>query len=284
MCVVIVGLDVVAGLRVDLRIGGRIGNGGCRGSATLTQGEPDEDRGKDQENDAEDRFGHGASPARTVFAKLVTPSPAVRWNQFALPVMVVDPASEMTPIPITRNAVATAMFTVLVRRVWPATRRATGLALPQRRSLRCAASQTRAMISSGITIPKTNARPSSNPPNGLPERADRVITPTRTGAQQLDAMPEKTPRLKNVAESARVVSGARRAEGIDHIVPLSASSPRAIISRPPAQYSGPWYLAMAPAMRLAPRVIGTRTSASPEAKTSVSGSSRHRLFFTAAAR
>ncbi len=110
------------------------------------------------------------------------------------------------------------------------------------------------------------------------------MTPMRTGAQQLEAIPEKTPRLKKVAVSPRVVSGARRTDGIDHIRPVRASRPRPIMSRPPAQYNGPWYLAIAPAIRLTPKVIGTRTSERPAAKTSVSGRSRHLLFLTAAAR
>lgn len=190
----------------------------------------------------------------------------------------------MTQTPMMTKATATSRFTLLVCSVRPATVTLMGFARPQRRSLRRAASHTSAMTSSGMTMPNTNASPRTRPPSGLPERADRVITPARTGAQQLDAIPENTPRLKKVAVSPRVVSGARSIDGIDHIRPLRASRPRPIMSRPPAQYRITWYLAIAPASRLTPSVIGTRTSARPAAKTKVSGRRRHRLFLTAAAR
>ena len=44
-----------------------------------------------------------------------------------------------------------------------------------------------------------------------------------------------------------------------------------------------WYLLIVAATRLIPTVIGTRTRAKPAAKAKVSGSSRQRRFFTAAA-
>ena len=54
------------------------------------------------------------------------------------------------------------------------------------------------------------------------------------GAQQLDAIPEKTPRAKKLAESPRVVSGVRMTLGNDHIRPDSARSARTTIKVPPA--------------------------------------------------
>lgn len=140
------------------------------------------------------------------------------------------------------------------------------------------------MTNSGNTIPKTYASPSTAPPATDPERADSVITPARTGAQQLEATPEKTPSAKKLAVSPRAVSGARRKLGSDHIRPDSDSPARTSISRPPVTYSGAWYFAIAPATRLTPTVIGTSTRARPAVKTNVNGSSRHRRFFTAPAR
>src|SRR5665647_2510804 len=61
-----------------------------------------------------------------------------------------------------------------------------------------------------------------------------VMTPTRTGAQQLLASPENTPRAKKLAESPRVVSGARTNEGRLTIRPDRVNTARASISTPPA--------------------------------------------------
>ena len=41
----------------------------------------------------------------------------------------------------------------------------------------------------------------------LPDRADSVMTPASTGAQQLLATPENTPRANMLAVSPRVASG-----------------------------------------------------------------------------
>ncbi|GAA3514462.1 hypothetical protein GCM10022262_42370 [Georgenia daeguensis] len=76
----------------------------------------------------------------------------------------------------------------------------------------------------------------------------------------------------------------RKKLGRDHICPERDRTDRAIMRIPPAQYNGSWYLAMAPARRLTPRVMGTRTRAKPPAKMKVSGSRRQRRFFTAPAR
>ncbi len=67
-----------------------------------------------------------------------------------------------------------------------------------------------------------------------PDRADRVITPASTGAQQELAIPEKTPRAKKLAESPRVVSGARRNDGRLSIRPDRLSPANASINAPPA--------------------------------------------------
>ncbi|SKF62538.1 Uncharacterised protein [Mycobacteroides abscessus subsp. abscessus] len=69
---------------------------------------------------------------------------------------------------------------------------------------------------------------------GEPDRADRAITPTSTGAQQLEATPEKTPRAKKLAESPRALSGARRNDGKLIIRPERLNTARASISTPPA--------------------------------------------------
>jgi len=63
-----------------------------------------------------------------------------------------------------------------------------------------------------------------------------VSSPRRasTGAQQELAIPEKTPRAKKLAESPRVVSGARRKDGRLTIRPDRLSPANASISAPPA--------------------------------------------------
>ncbi len=77
--------------------------------------------------------GTGASHASVACAKLVRPSPAACWNQLPVPVMVVDPASEMTLMPMTMKAIATRRFTLFVWRVNRPARKVIALALPHRR-------------------------------------------------------------------------------------------------------------------------------------------------------
>ena len=72
------------------------------------------------------------------------------------------------------------------------------------------------------------------PPITDPLNADRVITPTRTGAQHAEATPENTPRAKKLAESPRRVSGARRNEGRLHIRPVSDHAASSSMRTPPA--------------------------------------------------
>src|SRR5690625_1321321 len=151
------------------------------------------------------------------------------------PVISGLPARVMTQMPMTAKAIATARLTVLVTSVRAPRRILMSRAWKRRRSPSRALSQTRAMTKRGKTIPKTNARPRATPPAADPESTDRVMTPARTGAQQLEAIPEKTPRAKKLAPSPRLVSGARMKRGRDHMVPERDSPARAIISRPPAQ-------------------------------------------------
>src|SRR5690625_331250 len=151
------------------------------------------------------------------------------------PVISVLPARVMTQMPMTAKAIATARLTVLVTRVRPPRRILRSRAWKRRRSPRRALSQIRAMTKRGKTIPNTNARPRATPPAADPESTDRVMPPARTGAQQLEAIPEKTPRAKKLAPSPRLVSGARRKRGRDHMVPDRDSPASAIMSRPPAQ-------------------------------------------------
>jgi hypothetical protein len=107
------------------------------------------------------------------------------------------------------NPAATAMLTVLVTSVRPARCSRTGRARSRGRSARCSLSQASAIANSGKVIPNTYARPSTTPPPGLPEKADRAMTPASTGAQQEEAIPENTPKAKKLAESppARVGGG-----------------------------------------------------------------------------
>jgi hypothetical protein len=90
-------------------------------------------------------------------------------------------------------------------------------------------------------MPNTYANPSVTPPIAEPDSTDNVMTPANTGAQQLDATPEKTPREKKLALSPRVVSGARRIAGSDHMRPVKESTANAIMSTPPAKYTCWWY-------------------------------------------
>ena len=104
----------------------------------------------------------------------------------------------------------------------PAGRRRTGFAAGS--AVRRAGSGPTAGPSRTAGTPCRRCRPArgSGPPTAEPDSADRVITPARTGAQQLLAMPEKTPRAKKLAVSPRVVSGARRKRRQRHHPPGQA--------------------------------------------------------------
>src|SRR5450830_764737 len=155
-------------------------------------------------------------------------SPAETWK-LVPPVMLALCARTMMKTPMTANPTATPTLIVLVTRTPAPTRIRTSLRSPS-----LALSHNSAIANSGKTIPKTYASPRARPPIADPDSADRVITPTRTGAQQLDAIPEKTPRAKKLAESPRVVSGVRMMLGSDHIRPERARDRKTIIKVPPA--------------------------------------------------
>src|SRR5665648_778248 len=135
---------------------------------------------------------------------------------------------------MTANSLATATLRLFVTSVRPPTVNRTGRARIHRRSERAALSQSSAIMNKGKTIPKTYARPRVSPPIAEPDSADSVITPTRTGAQQLDATPENTPSAKKLAPSPRLVSGEAMNDGRDHIRPDRLRAARVNIRSAPA--------------------------------------------------
>ncbi len=73
-------------------------------------------------------------------------------------------------------------------------------------------------------MPNTYANPIATPSSTLGDRADRVSTPARTGAQHELAAPENTPSANTPAESVRWISGAPRNIGRDQLRPVTAST------------------------------------------------------------
>lgn len=86
---------------------------------------------------------------------------------------------------------------------------------------------------SGVTIPKTYIPPTKSAPKKVGERKVKAITPTKTGAQQAEVMPEKIPKVKMDKTSVLPAIFAWGKEGIGSLIPKKVIVATSIITNPP---------------------------------------------------
>lgn len=129
-------------------------------------------------------------------------------------------------------------------------------------------SQPSDSTTSGATIPTTYAALTDSAARNEPDAPARTVTPTRTGAQHADAIPEKTP---NPYTAPKPPPAVLRPPGMGSFgdQPASTATPPTAISSPPTVNNGVCHRWNAAANADAPSPIGTITVATPAANTTV---------------